>query len=109
MHPFATRSSGASSMDLVRLACVKHAASVHPEPGSNSPSLTLAFRLHISVVKVPAEQVRRGEQVHPFAFFPPSLARTNSARLLKRSAILSAVVSPVNPGRSRVFKLVCDI
>ncbi|KAK5842962.1 hypothetical protein PVK06_005386 [Gossypium arboreum] len=22
---------------LVRLACVKHAASVHPEPGSNSP------------------------------------------------------------------------
>src|SRR4029077_12154032 len=25
-------------MDLVRLACVKHAASVRPEPGSNSPS-----------------------------------------------------------------------
>ena len=24
-------------MHLVRLACVKHAASVHPEPGSNSP------------------------------------------------------------------------
>ncbi len=27
-------------MDLVRLACVKHAASVHPEPGSNSPTKT---------------------------------------------------------------------
>jgi hypothetical protein len=39
-HPFATRSSGASSMDLVRLACIKHAASVHPEPGSNSPTKT---------------------------------------------------------------------
>src|SRR4051794_14186990 len=26
------------SMDLVRLACVRHAASVRPEPGSNSPS-----------------------------------------------------------------------
>jgi hypothetical protein len=25
-------------MDLVRLACVKRAASVRPEPGSNSPS-----------------------------------------------------------------------
>ena len=25
------------SEDTVRLACVKHAASVHPEPGSNSP------------------------------------------------------------------------
>ena len=27
-------------MDLVRLACVKHAASVRPEPGSNSPTRT---------------------------------------------------------------------
>ncbi len=27
-------------MDLVRLACVKPAASVRPEPGSNSPSRT---------------------------------------------------------------------
>ena len=26
-----------SAVDLVRLACVKHAASVRPEPGSNSP------------------------------------------------------------------------
>ena len=25
-------------MDPVRLACVRHAASVRPEPGSNSPS-----------------------------------------------------------------------
>ena len=28
------------SLDLVRLACVKHAASVRPEPGSNSPTKT---------------------------------------------------------------------
>ena len=33
-HPSATRPCG-----LVRLACVRHAASVNPEPGSNSPSL----------------------------------------------------------------------
>ena len=33
--------------DLVRLACVKHAASVRPEPGSNSPSRPrLAGRAH---------------------------------------------------------------
>ena len=31
-HPSATVSE-----DTVRLACVKHTASVHPEPGSNSP------------------------------------------------------------------------
>jgi hypothetical protein len=29
-------------LDLVRLACVKHAASVRPEPGSNSPSKSRA-------------------------------------------------------------------
>jgi hypothetical protein len=40
-------------MDPVRLACVKHAASVRPEPGSNSPSRTgpgkpgtIMFRAH---------------------------------------------------------------
>ncbi len=31
-------------MDLVRLACVKPAASVRPEPGSNSPSRTSDLR-----------------------------------------------------------------
>ncbi len=31
-HPSATKSE-----DFVRLACVKQTASVHPEPGSNSP------------------------------------------------------------------------
>ncbi|MEY4165960.1 MAG: hypothetical protein RL419_1802, partial [Actinomycetota bacterium] len=31
-------------LDPVRLACVKHAASVRPEPGSNSPSRTSHLR-----------------------------------------------------------------
>ena len=35
-HPFATE-----ACTSVRLACVRHAASVHPEPGSNSPLLYL--------------------------------------------------------------------
>ena len=35
MHPFATILVPKNF--LVRLACVKHAASVHSEPGSNSP------------------------------------------------------------------------
>ncbi len=30
-------------MDLVRLACIRHAASVRPEPGSNSPSRLLPW------------------------------------------------------------------
>ena len=36
-HPFATLTTRQSPMDPVRLACVKHAASVHPEPESNPP------------------------------------------------------------------------
>ena len=36
-HPFATLTTKQSLMDPVRLACVKHAASVHPESESNPP------------------------------------------------------------------------
>ena len=36
-HPSATRSPSCEK-ERVRLACVRHAASVYPEPGSNSPS-----------------------------------------------------------------------
>ena len=36
-HPFATLTTKQSPVDPVRLACVKHAASVHPEPESNPP------------------------------------------------------------------------
>ena len=36
-HPSATPSLSEKGED-VRLACVRHAASVYPEPGSNSPS-----------------------------------------------------------------------
>ena len=35
-HPFATLCTPEGVL-LVRLACVRRAASVHPEPGSNSP------------------------------------------------------------------------
>src|SRR5438477_7457033 len=46
-HVLLTRSplslhQGYPRMDLARLACVKHAASVRPEPGSNSPSRSRA-------------------------------------------------------------------
>ncbi len=34
---------------LVRLACVKHAASVYSEPGSNSPIQTICFPRKIDV------------------------------------------------------------
>ena len=34
-----TRSPLCTLLHTVRLACIRHAASVHPEPGSNSPSM----------------------------------------------------------------------
>ena len=39
-HPFASDAQGCPQTPL-RLACVKHAASVRPEPGSNSPQSTI--------------------------------------------------------------------
>ena len=56
-HPSATQSpnrhpEGIVIKCFVRLACVKHAASVHPEPGSNSHVLVLIssqFKLAIFV------------------------------------------------------------
>ena len=38
-HPHHKNDAGLS----VRLACVKHAASVRPEPGSNSPRKTVVY------------------------------------------------------------------
>ena len=36
-------------LDLVRLACIRHAASVHPEPGSNSP-FDFSSRCHLTSI-----------------------------------------------------------
>ena len=45
-HPFATLTTKQSLMDPVRLACVKHAASVHPEPESNPPQKNHFMKRH---------------------------------------------------------------
>ena len=50
-HPFATLTTKQSLMDPVRLACVKHAASVHPEPESNPPQKTFAESQHVTLKK----------------------------------------------------------
>ena len=39
-HPSATR---VNKLTLVRLACVRHTASVHPEPGSNSLNISINY------------------------------------------------------------------
>ncbi len=43
-HVLLTRPPLTLSRECVRLACVRHAASVYPEPGSNSPFMMYAMR-----------------------------------------------------------------
>ena len=54
-HPFATETYAP-----VRLACVRHAASVHPEPGSNSPLLYLYEDLENRQKKISVGNARFG-------------------------------------------------
>ena len=51
-HPFATLTTKQSLMDPVRLACVKHAASVHPEPESNPPQKNFMKRTNWMTLKI---------------------------------------------------------
>jgi hypothetical protein len=85
---------------LVRLACIRHAASVHPEPGSNSPQkhplrderygrinwlfTSLLSSYHFSVVKV-----QRHCFVKPIQTKAPMLLSTSA----RQTAIHQACVS----------------
>ena len=71
----------------VRLACLKHAASVYPEPGSNSPlepgnSIT---RVRITVKK----------RVYPF--FLPLFSCQSAARLTRRACLFGASTRLASP------------
>ena len=48
--------------DPVRLACVKHAASVHPEPESNPPQKNFAESQHVTLKnkKIDDRLIRKG-------------------------------------------------
>ena len=60
-HPSATNKwkfhPKIQSPPSVRLACVRHAASVHPEPGSNS---------HVKMISKPLPRFRRSKALCPF-------------------------------------------
>ena len=74
------------SLDPVRLACVKHAASVHPEPGSNSPTKT-KNKTHQKT----AGKKQSNQKARPKWFKPennPAKTNTNNQKT-KRSKIIS--------------------
>ena len=53
-HPFAAKKTPVLPQKIfsARLACVRHAASVHPEPGSNSPKISKEPYFRCLVFKV---------------------------------------------------------
>jgi hypothetical protein len=61
-------------LDLVRLACVKHAASVRPEPGSNSPSKIRASSQ--ATTPIDRDASRRAESLDYEALAPSDGANT---------------------------------
>ena len=60
-HVLLTRSplgsSSASTGALVRLACIKHAASVRPEPGSNSPLYEIKIFVVLAGIDVKTRRI----------------------------------------------------
>ena len=78
---------------LVRLACVKHAASVHPEPGSNSPFEAPPQGRVTTAKKVP-DGVARASRRRPSGCAPASRCRDVFERIQKRSVGGFAGASP---------------
>ena len=67
-HPSATQSQnrhpeGIVVKCFVRLACVKHAASVHPEPGSNSHKKFLSFQNPLAEYPFPSYFKAKGSHL----------------------------------------------
>ena len=84
-HPFATLTTRQSPMDPVRLACVKHAASVHPEPESNPPQKNFmkSIRIDDSQNKKSTSTSLRKDALkkpHPSSNPPGYPATTQAAR-----------------------------
>lgn len=73
-HPFATLTTKQSLMDPVRLACVKHAASVHPEPESNPPqkNLVKSIRTDDSQNKIDEHVLKEGRPQKTSPLIKPS-------------------------------------
>ena len=92
---------------LVRLACMKHAASVHPEPGSNSP-LSEKF---MSLVHIPMNRSTSFYFSCPSHFFKINRYLSSSAILLSMfySFLLSKESHKKFRFRSLLFRRFSDI
>jgi hypothetical protein len=88
-------------VDLVRLACVKHAASVRPEPGSNSPSKTRTPSQAMMAFDRAAS--RRAESLDCEALAPSDGA--NTIRILTVRFVIHDRIEAEAPRRSPALAL----
>jgi hypothetical protein len=88
-------------VDLVRLACVKHAASVRPEPGSNSPSKTRSPSQ--AMVAFDRDASRRAESLDCEALAPSDGA--NTIRILTVRFVIHDRIEAEAPRRSPALAL----
>ena len=84
-------------LDLVRLACIRHAASVHPEPGSNSPFahlfLTLARLVSLFALLIPYSELTFPVQFSKIDFTASRLLRSALVYITILSLFRQAVFS----------------
>ena len=82
-----------ASFSLVRLACIRHAASVHPEPGSNSPfdfSSKMSLLTSLFLLLIVSKLTFRCFFLYlfPCTFFPVQFSKIGLHRHLTCSSIL---------------------
>ncbi len=95
----------ASSIISVRLACIRHAASVHPEPGSNSPFVCLSLFLNTVsfLYSVFSFFIRTSCPSFFELTFPVWFSKINRTAFAVCFVILPLPFSPVNPFFSFLF------
>jgi hypothetical protein len=82
---------------IVRLACVKHAASVRPEPGSNSPSTNTTNHPHPKGTSSQQENpnpAKTNQTPHPTTGQSNELTSTNKQLASIFGTLLSSQTSP---------------
>ena len=94
-HPFATKPFRSKlPISFVRLACIRHAASVHPEPGSNSPFDMTQNVTNVMIFVFLVRFISFEIDVSCLVFKDRNVFRF--LRLVQRSYIIPNILPPVN-------------
>ena len=100
--PVRHSSTPASRGLSVRLACVKHAASVHPEPGSNSPQkICQRFQAR----EKPVLPTNNKQPAHHHTWWRHSLSKTFTDKCQHKTHATSSTLDGAHQGSSSYVRL----